>query len=78
MDDVKKELKEIQKSINNIDITLARQNVSLEEHMRRTELLENKIDPLQAQINQALGAVKFLTIISVVVGVISALIKLFN
>jgi len=37
---IEQKVDEVQKSISNIDVTLAEQHVSLKEHMRRTDLLE--------------------------------------
>jgi hypothetical protein len=50
----------IHESIKNIEITLAKQHISLEEHMRRTELLEEHIKPIQKHVIAVQGVIAFL------------------
>ena len=38
--------------VDNIDVTSAKQQVVLEEHVRRTNLLEQKVEPIQDQYKQ--------------------------
>lgn len=75
MDEIKKEIKEIQRSLNNIDVTLAKQHVSLEEHIRRTNLLEQKLEPIDTHVKMVNGAFKFIGILSLIVGIVVSLIK---
>lgn len=42
-------LEEIAKDINDINITLVKQNISLEEHVRRTDLLEKQVDSFKEE-----------------------------
>ncbi len=44
-------LDEMDKRLDNIDVTLAKQHVSLEEHIKRTNLLEEKLDPVEKHVH---------------------------
>jgi tetrahydromethanopterin S-methyltransferase subunit G len=81
-----KRLERIEEKIDNlgghlgtIDTTLALQHVSLEQHIRRTELLEEKIAPLEKHVSQVHGIMKFIGILTTIgsfIGVILKLLKL--
>lgn len=57
-------LDRIQEDITHIKVTLARNTTSLEEHMRRTEILEKKIEPLEKNMYRILGAVALLAVMA--------------
>ena len=62
------DVKDIKKDISDLKVTSGKQQVSLEEHMKRSDALqeliqhldESKIQPMQADINQIRGIYKFL------------------
>lgn len=62
---------QMQSTMSQMQTTLAVNTKSLEEHMRRTELLENRIEPLEKMYWKLIGAA---TVISVLAGVISAIV----
>lgn len=62
---------QMQNTMSQMQTTLAVNTKSLEEHMRRTELLENRIEPLEKMYWKLIGAA---TVISVLAGVISAIV----
>lgn len=78
MDDFKNDIKEIQKSVKQIEITLAKQHVSIDEHIRRTNLLEQKLEPVEKHVHMVNGALKFLGIIALVVGIFASIFKLLS
>ena len=55
-----KDVEQIKKSIASIDKTLALQHVSLSEHIRRTEILEQTIKPIDEHVHQVRGVAKFM------------------
>ena len=57
--------------ISEINVTLAKQAVSLEEHIRRTNLLERKLEPVEKHVAMVNGIVKFVMAIG-----LGALLKL--
>lgn len=44
-------LEKVDNRIDNIDITLMKQNIVLDDHIRRTEILENEIKPIKTHID---------------------------
>ena len=59
MSDVEK-LDEIVKSIHNIDKTLAVNTAQLTEHIKRTNLLEARMEKVDTHVNMVNGIVKFI------------------
>lgn len=70
-----KKLDDMDDKINNIDKTLVRNTASLEEHIRRTELLEGAMKPVQEHVSMMKGAAKLIGYVSVIVGIAVALVK---
>lgn len=66
----------IAERINSIDVTLAKQHEQLKEHIRRTNILEQKLEPVEEHVAMINGAFKFIGILSVIIGVITGIIKL--
>lgn len=50
------QLEKISNRLDSMDKTLVRQTLSLEEHMRRTEVLEDTLIPLKSFIDRCKGA----------------------
>lgn len=65
----------MEERLDSIDRTLAAQNVSLEEHIRRTELLENEVKPLSKFYSQWVGVFKFISIAGIIATIIATLMK---
>jgi hypothetical protein len=63
-------LNKIEARLGKMEETLIRNTISLEEHMRRTELLEAEIVPLRRQANIIDGATK------VIVSLVALLVAL--
>ena len=55
---IENKLDQINNNVGEINITLAKQHISLEEHMRRTRILEEKIMPLERNNNEFRGIMK--------------------
>lgn len=83
--EIKENLKEIENKLHSIDITLAKQHITLEEHTRRslaneeqTRLLAEELRPIRKHVSQMEGGLKLLGILSLVLGVIVTFIKLYQ
>ena len=50
--------------LDGVDKTLVRQNSELESHIKRTELLEGRIDPLEKYVWMAIGGIGLLSILA--------------
>lgn len=77
-DRILKKLDDMDDKINNIDKTLVRNTASLDEHIRRTELLEEAIKPVQEHVSMMKGAAKLIGYISLIVGIAVALAKIVS
>ena len=56
-----------------IDKTLVEQHISLKDHMRRTELLEEAITPIRSKLDMAAGAIKVLGLIAALLTILEAI-----
>ena len=78
-------LMKVDDSLREIDRTLVKQEANLEKHMLRTEqnetmieILINDIKPIKKHVTQIEGVFKFFGIISFLVALTLAFIKLYN
>lgn len=55
---VEQKLDRVQQDVNEIKVILARNTTSLEEHMRRTAIAEERIELVQTQVNDKLEPVR--------------------
>ncbi len=53
-------LEKISDHLRSIDITLASQHVTLEEHIKRTKQLEERVDPIEKSVLMFHGFIKFI------------------
>lgn len=53
-------LDQIEGHLGKQEVNLARLTVSVEEHVRRTDLLERKIEPIEKHVVMVNGIIKFL------------------
>lgn len=72
----------ILEKISAIDVTLAKQHVSLEEHMRRTNAIEKHleiqrkdVDALQKKSYNLEGGIKILMSLGIIIGILTTLGK---
>lgn len=71
-------LDEVNNRLTSIDQTLAAQHVSLKDHIRRTEILEETVKPIQEhvlKVNGVLTFFKYLASIAVIAEVVRLFIK---
>ena len=59
--------------IGNIDVTIAKQQTTLDEHVRRSVALEAIVDPMRENMDQFVGAVKFIKILGILAGIAEAI-----
>lgn len=60
----------IAEKIGSIDVTLAKQHVSLAEHIKRTAILEKEIKPIQKHVAMVNGALKLIGIVAILAEII--------
>ncbi len=59
-----------------LNVVTAKQEVNLQEHMRRTELLEQEVLPIKSHVEQVRGVGKFLAFLAVIGGAIAAFLAI--
>ena len=81
---LEEKLDKIDGRLSSIDVTLAKQEVNLQEHMRRTQLNEQAIEkitenlvPINKHVGHVEGAFKVLGMIATAAGVIVGIAKIF-
>lgn len=71
-------LDEMDKRIDSIDITLAKQHISLEEHIKRTNLLETKLEPVEDHVKAVNAVLKFAGGIAILLAAFESIKNLFS
>lgn len=74
MDDIRHKLNNIDKNIGEINVTLAKQSVLLDEHIKRTNLLEAQVQVNSKAVSEAQGGIKMLHVISIVITITMAIV----
>jgi Na+/phosphate symporter len=69
---------DIQKNISEINVTLAKQAVSLEEHIRRTKNLEDRVEPIETHVKGVAGIIKFFSILATIATIAEVLSVFFR
>lgn len=77
-DRVEKKLDFIVTDVNSMKITLAAQHISLEDHIKRTNLLEEELKPIKKHVYHVEGALKLLGAMSLFAGIIETLVLVFR
>ena len=75
---VRKISEDSDKRLDKIDVTLASQHVILDEHIKRTELLEQKMEHVDRHVNMVNGALKLIGFVGIVVALIEGLLHIFS
>lgn len=67
-----KDVDHIKRTLVNMDKTLALNTQSLEVHIKRSDMLEAKMVPLEQHVEQVRGAGKFLSILAIIATILTA------
>jgi len=80
---IDKKIDKLDTRLDKVDVTLVKQEANLEEHMRRTDLLEKQhhsfleeLKPIKSHVDQLRGVIKFLGIGAALAAIISAVFNL--
>lgn len=74
---VEDKLDKVADDISHINVTIAKQEVSLKEHIRRTDILEDKIVPIEKHMIMFNGVLKFVGVVALFTGIIEGLLHIF-
>lgn len=69
---------EADKRLDSIDVTLAKQHISLENHIKRTELLEHRMEPVEKHVIAINGFFKILGIVGTIVAIAVGIFQLLQ
>ena len=72
------DVSDIKVSIAKIEVHLARNTDSLVEHMKRSDMLEKKLEPVEKHVYYVHGALKLVGFISLLLGIILGLKSLIG
>lgn len=75
-DKLENKMDKIADNISDIKVTLGEQHISLVEHMRRTAIIESKLEPVITHVHRIQGALKLITVITAIVALIEAVLHL--
>jgi len=64
--------------IANIDTTLAKQSVILDEHVKRSTQLEDRMEPVEKHVVMINGVLKFLGLLAAIAAIIEGFAVLFK
>jgi hypothetical protein len=85
LDKIEEIMQKIDDRLDKVDVTLAAQHISLETHIRRTELAEQRINivelatvQVKSHVDNMKGAAKALVIVSGIVALLGSLYGLFK
>lgn len=78
LDRLETKIDKLDTRLDSIDVTLAAQHVSLKEHMRRTELLEDAVVPLKKHVGRIQGAFAFIGSVATISVIVDACINLIH
>lgn len=75
---IESKLDKIQDNISAINSTLAAQHESLKIHIKRTDLLEKKLEPVERHVIMINGILKFIGVIAVLATIAEGIMSIKN
>ena len=72
LDKILDKIEQIEVHVGTQAVTLGKLTVSVEDHVRRTNLLEEKVGPIEKHINMEKGAIKLIGLISTLAAIYEA------
>lgn len=75
---IENKIDKVVEHIGSIDVTLSAQHVSLAEHIRRTNALEAKVQPIEKHAAMVSGALKLIGMMSVIATIAMGIVEVLN
>lgn len=75
---IEDKIDKISDRLNSIDVTLAKNTVSLEEHIKRTNLLEEEVKPIKKHVDMIEGALKLIGVLAMIAAIIETIHTVFK
>lgn len=76
--EISKALERLDNSVDSINVTLAKQEVHLAEHIRRTELLEEEMKPVRDHVNRVNSLLLIIGGIFAVIAAVKGVIEIIQ
>lgn len=74
-DRLEKKVDKILERVGSIDVTIGKQQVSLDEHIRRTNLLEVELKPVKRHVFMVEGALKLIGVLAALAAIVEVLLQ---
>ena len=71
---IEQKIDKIVETLGEQAVTLGRLTVSVEEHVRRTNILEEDVKPIKAHVFMMNGAIKFFGLLGILAGIIEVVV----
>lgn len=78
LQEITKSLERLDTSVDSINVTLAKQEVHLADHIRRTELLEEEMRPVRDHVNRINALMLLLGGILALLGAVKTVVEIFK
>lgn len=78
LDHIEAKLDKLDDRQNKMDLTMVEQHLVLKEHVRRSELLEDMVIPIQKKITMVEGFLQGLGLLAVISGIVEVIVLLFR
>lgn len=82
---INNKLDKLDSRIDNVDITLAKQSILLDEHIKRTGIAEENIGmlradlkPVEAHVSMVQGAIKLIAFGAVIIGAAAGIVRIIS
>ena len=75
---IENKLDKVVDQIGEINETTAKQQVSLEYHIKRTDLLEKKLEPVEAHVSLVSALFKIIAGIAVLAGIVQVILQVMD
>lgn len=76
LDRIELKIDKVSDHIAEINVTLAKQEEQLSYHIKRTNLLEEKLDPVENHVAMISGAFKLITLLAALISIIVGVAKI--
>lgn len=75
---IEDKIDKIEENVSSINITLAAQHESLKIHIKRTDLLEQKLERSDKYVTMAIGSIRFLGFLAAIATAAEVIIRIKN
>lgn len=77
-DRLESKIDKITEQLSEMNVTMAKQEVNLQLHMKRSDLLEKQMIPVRKHVAMVHGVVKFIGVLSILSGIALSLVEIIK